>query len=74
MYEIPGQQGLGKGEVGVNPGGGQPGAVEVDAALQVAPLGQVPAAGNRIMTDLDRAEQVAVQVIEALSESAAGAG
>ena len=72
VHEVPGQHGLGQAQVGVGAGRGQLGAVDLDAALQVAPLGQMPGHGHAVGPDLRQHEQVAVPVVQGFAEGAAG--
>ena len=74
VHEVPGQHGFGQAQVRVGAGRGQFGAVQVDATLKVAALGQVPGFGNQVGPDLGQHEQVAVPVVERLAEAAPGLG
>ena len=58
VHEIPSHQGLRKRKVGMDAGGGQLGAVEVDATLQVPTFGQVPPSRDRAVINLDGNQQI----------------
>ena len=74
VHEVPGQHGLGQAEVGVGARRRQLRAVQLNAALQVAALGQVPGLGHAVGADLRQHQQVPVPVVERFAEGLAGLG
>ena len=67
------KQRVGQGQVGVDAGGGQRVAVQVDTAFEIAALGDAPIAGDGVMADGGEEEQVAVPVVQPLAKLAPGA-
>ena len=72
MHEIPGKQRFRQGEIGMRPGGSERVSVQVNAALQISPLRQVPGERDGLFTDLGLRQQVTIPGINPLAKGAAG--
>ena len=68
VHEIPGEERVGQGHVGMDAGGRQRVAVQVHAFLEIAALGDGPVAGDGLVADIGQEEQVAVPVMQPLPE------
>src|SRR6266498_267852 len=72
MHEVPSEERVGQGHVGVNASGRKRVAVEVHAFFEIASFGDAPIARDGMMTDIGEEEQVAMPVMQSLTEVDAG--
>ncbi|MBV6465523.1 MAG: hypothetical protein PGMFKBFP_00802 [Anaerolineales bacterium] len=73
VHEVPGEERVGQGQVGVDARGGEGVAVEVHAFFEIAAFGDGPLARDGVVTDGGEEEQVAVPVVQTLAEVEASA-
>ena len=68
VHEVPGEERVGQGHVGVDARRGERVAVEVNAFFEIAALGDAPLPRDGMMTDVGEEEEIAVPVMQSLAE------
>ncbi len=68
VHEVPGEERVGQGDVGMDAGSGKGIAVQVHALFEVTALGQRPIAGNGLVPDIGEEQQITMPVMQAFTE------
>jgi len=63
VHEVPGEERIGQGDIGVNTGGGKSVAVQVNALFEVTAFGKRPIARDRFITNIGEEKQIAMPIM-----------